>query len=53
VPVLDTQVNGAARNGAPCNNVVRTMLTAKSFAMILIMYRPFDNASMTGGEIIV
>src|SRR5580698_8515380 len=24
VPVLDTQVNGAARNGAPCNNVVRT-----------------------------
>src|ERR1700722_15108814 len=46
-PVLDTHTAGdPANTGATCKKAVRTMVTAKSFAMIRIMSRPCDVAPM-------
>jgi hypothetical protein len=52
LPVLDIQKAGSANAGATCKNVVSKTATAKSFAMIRIMYRPYDVTS-GGGAIIV
>ena len=51
-PVFDIHAMGAANSGATCKNAVRTMVTAKSFAIIRIMSSPYDVTS-GGGDIIV
>src|ERR1700722_12867723 len=45
LPALDTHAHGCADTGATFKNAVRTRVTIKSFAIIRIMYRPYDVAS--------
>jgi hypothetical protein len=45
LPVLDIHTTGAACSGATGKKAMSTTATAKSFAIIRIMYRPFDVAS--------
>ena len=45
LPVLDTYPTTAANSGATCKKAVRATVTAKSFALSLIMYRPYDVTS--------
>jgi hypothetical protein len=55
LPVLDTYATvkpGAANTGATSTNAESKTVMAQSFAIIRIMYRPFDVAS-DGGAIIV
>jgi hypothetical protein len=52
LPVLEMQLTFPADSGAPWKNAVRATMTAKSFAMILIMFCPYDVTS-GGGDIIL